>query len=533
MSSPQVDIPELKRRVPHAEAAAGSNADFLPSLGDDDSHLPDATLEDLERLWFRPFPGRTIRDVIEEIEATLVAVDLRIERQLNAILHHPKFQALEAGWRGVQYLVDQLPIPEDIDQRNHPPVRILIFSATWTDWDEDLVGAVDFDTSCLFRKVYTENYGMAGGEPIGLLIGNYELEPNDANCRVLSKISEVAAAAFCPFVTGVSPRFWGVHSFNDLRFPERVKVSDITPRGISEAIWNSLRNAEDSRFLGLAVPRVVLRGPHDYQSYRSSDGRKQLLRFREDISPPDLSGILWGTAAWALGEVVIREFLRTGWFGEMTGVEPAVLDEMTPSDNVHGRGLVVGLPTLSYGSDRPGLQPKPSTDLFLTEHIEGLFVEQGFLPLTRCPGGPYSAFYSAPSLQRAKTYDRQRATANAALSTTLDAMLCVSRFAHYLKGYAREWLGRTTSPEALQREIHEWLVGHVGVNIPPDADWETRRKYPLTAVSVEVVDEPGSYGAYKCQLNLCPRLSPDGMIANIRLMTEFVRDGAEGAPLTV
>ena len=482
--------------------------------------------------WFRVVPGRrTVRNVIEEIERCLVELDNCVERQLNAIIHHPKYQQMEAAWRGLEYLVSQTPVPEGRQELNSPPVRILIYSVTWDDLADDLTGAIEFDSSYLFRRVYTEHYGQAGGQPIGLLIGNYELEPNQTTCDVLEAISSVAAAAFCPFVTGVSPEFWGVSSFAELQHPDLIRLASHPPR-IPQAAWDALRRREDTRFIGLAVPRVLLRRPYGNQSYGwVKSGHMSLLRFKEDSAAPDCSGLLWGTAAWTFGEVAIREYIQSRWFGEMLAVEALPGETSYADPEMLPHGMVVGLAQTSFSSDRESLQPKPSSDLFIDESLEQLFIELGFLALSRCPGGPFSAFYSAPSLQISKVYDRQQATENAKLSASLDAMLCVSRFAHYLKLIGRNWLGSLTSAEEIEESLHNWLMEYVSNDSAADADPERRAESPLTDASVKVAADPGKHGAFKCQIHLRPRLTPDGLVASIRLTTDLISPDAASSQL--
>jgi type VI secretion system ImpC/EvpB family protein len=193
-------------------------------------------------------------------------------------------------------------------------------------------------------------------------------------------------------------------------------------------------------------------------------------------------------------------------------------------------GIVVGLAQTSFLSDPEGLQPKPSTDLFIDESQEQLLVDQGFLALSRCPGGPFSAFYAAPSLQVSKIFDRRQATENAKLSSTLDAMLCVSRFAHYLKVLGRSWLGTFASADDIERTVHNWLMQHVG-NSSSDISAENRAIWPLTEAAVKVVEDPGATGAFKCQIHLRPRLNPDGLVTSIRLMTDLVSPNSESSEL--
>ena len=514
------------------QAFSGSLADSVhESLRVGTLNNQNRSLDDILKFWFCSDPGRTLEQLIEEIERCLVEIDQLIEAQLNAILHHPRFQKLEGTWRGVAYLLEQTPIPERKQDWAKVPVRILLYHITWDELTDDVTESIEFDRSHLFRNVYTENYGMAGGEPIGLLIGDYELEPNQTTCEVLTAVSGVAAAAFCPFITGVSARFWGVDSFTELQYTDLVRMVTHPPR-IAPVTWEQFRRHEDSRFIGLAIPRILLRRPYHNQQYNwLRPGQTDLLRFEEETGSPDLTGYVWGSAAWAFGEVAIREFLHTRWFGEMLAVEVLPRERGRSQPELIPHGMVVGLPELSFSSYPDGLQPKPSTDLYIDETLEQLFIEQGFLTLARCPGGPFSAFYAAPSVQISRVYDRKQATENAKLSATLDAMLCVSRFAHYLKHLGRNWLGTSASADEIEVRLHNWLMEYVSADTSIETSREARAERPLTDAAVKVVAHPGKHGAFKCQIHLRPRLTPDGLVASIRLMTEFVSPDAAASEI--
>lgn len=480
-----------------------------------------STLKQLSDIGLRPEPGQNLRAYVESIERCLAEIDRRVARQLNAVIHNSRFKKLESAWCGVRYLVNQTPIPPAGQHPGLAPVRILMFQMSISELVHDLTDDLEVDRTALFQKLYTNHYGMPGGQPIGLLIGDYEFEPTNTSCQVLAAVGQIAAAAFCPFIAGASPKFWRVDSFAELQYADLIEHGTI-PERLAVA-WNNLRLREESRFVGLTTPRILMRKPYGYQSYDGLITReKRLLRFQEECEAPDLSGMLWGVAAWAFAEVAIREFLQTRWFGEMMAVENINRQGSRSSSEFLPHGIVVSLPELCFQSDRAGLQPKQGADLVVDEIAEEIFIKQGFLALASCPGGPYSAFFSAPSIQLYQIFDRAGATSNAKLSATLDAMLCVSRFAHYVKKIESDWLGSYASAEELEGSLQNWVSAFVSSDAGADSSADRRAEFPLTGAAVKVVAIPGKEGAFKCQMLLRPRMTPDGLVASIRLTTEFV-----------
>lgn len=448
--------------------------------------------------WFgqRLFPSK--RELLTELNRHIGLLDDWLNRQLNAILHHASFQQLEASWRGLSYLTEKAWREDD---RDRPSVKIKVLNVSRKELQRDLENALEFDQSDTFRKVYEQEYGAAGGEPFGVLLGDYEFRAHSGDYDMLDSMSQVAAAAFCPFITNASPQLFGLDDFAEM---ERHLDHEKTFAGLEYLRWQSIRQKEDARFLGLMLPRVLMRLPHADGTQRA-DG----FRFYEEVTGPDRSRYLWGGAAYAFGANLIRAFAETGWLAEIHGVHR----------DLDGGGLVTDLPVHCFATDRTGIAPRSSTNVVITDELEKRLAELGFISLCDCHDTPYSAFYSTPSLQLPKKYDRALATTNARVSATIHSMLCVSRFAHYLKVISRDRIGGATDPDDLEDFLQRWLADYV----TPDADAsrDVRARRPLREAQVQVTAMRGQAGAFEAVVHLLPHHEIEGISTGIRLVARL------------
>ncbi|MCE9533640.1 MAG: type VI secretion system contractile sheath large subunit [Planctomycetes bacterium] len=426
----------------------------------------------------------------------IAQLDGLLGKQLNAVLHHAAFQKLESAWRGLAYLVEQVP--------EGAPAKVRILNASWQDLVRDQERALEFDQSHLFRKVYTEEFGTPGGEPFSLLIGNYDVthrpypnHPTD-DPSALRGIMQVAAASFAPFVTGVDPRLLELEAFTQLEQPFDLSPTFEQPDYIK---WRALRETEDSRFLGLVIPRVLYRAPHG-----DGAGHTHHFPFREETSRRDQ--FLWGNGSFALAAVVIRTFSESGWPANIRGVKPGQISG----------GVVAGLPALGFHTGR-GDSPRAVTDIQLTDVQEKALSELGFISICHCPETGQAAFYTTPSVQKPKQYDDAVANANARLSAMMQYMLCVSRFAHYLKVMIRDRVGSFVSPSDCEDSLKKWLQNYVVSN--DSATEEMKARYPLREGRVQVRENPGSPGKYLCNVYLRPHFQLDQLSAGIKLTTQL------------
>jgi type VI secretion system ImpC/EvpB family protein len=482
--------------------AQGSPAPAPAATGRLDRFLRETDVAESLREWFGAIPPAWCTDLRGKLTRALnrdvARVDELLNAQLNAVLHHPAFQKLEASWRGLQYLVDQ--VPEGAN------VKVRVLSATWKELVRDQERALEFDQSQLFRKVYNDEFGMPGGEPFGLLVGDYELthraypdHPTD-DLQALRGISGVAAAAFSPFVTGIDSRFLELDSFTDLEIPLDLERTFAQTDYVK---WRSFRETEDARFTGLLLPRVLYRRP-----YGDDPGGGHGFAFVENTADPARRGYLWGNPCYCFAAVAARSFAQSSWLADVRGARP---------DATNG-GRVVGLPSVGYGTGRAETS-RSVADAHLTETREKELSDLGFVPLCHMPGVPEAAFYSTPSAQKPKTYDTDGASANARLSAMLHYMLCVSRFAHYLKVIMRDRVGAFTSPADVERLLASWLSNYVASN--DDASAETKARYPLREGKVQVWEVTGKPGTYQCSVFLRPHFQLDQLSAGIRLTTQL------------
>jgi type VI secretion system ImpC/EvpB family protein len=461
--------------------------------------LDSRTVGQALRAWFGTgrFPDKD--QLVLRLNRDVGHLDDLLNGQVNAILHHPAFQQLEASWRGLWYLADQT------DHATNVKIRVL--NVSWKELSRDLERAIEFDQSQMFRKVYNDEFGMPGGEPFGLLLGDYSVRhrpgpghPTD-DLATLTAASHVAAAAFAPFVAGADPGMLGLEEFSDL---ESVLNLPRTMDQLEYVKWKAFRDSEDSRFVGLALPRVLARLPYTDESSRV-DG----FCFREDVRGPDRSKYCWGTPVYAFAAVVVRAFVEAGWLADIRGVVPGEL----------GGGLVTDLPLPSQETDTAGLIPKSSTDALITDFQEKELGELGFIPLCPCPGTEFSAFYGSQSVQKPRIYDELSATVNARLSAMLQYILCVSRFAHYIKVIGRDKIGSLATPDECQRYLETWLRQYVTGGEDLSADVKAR--YPLREARVQVREHPSKPGTYVSIIHLRPHYQLDELIAGIRLVTEL------------
>jgi type VI secretion system protein ImpD len=365
----------------------------------------------------------------------------------------------------------------------------------------------------LFKKVYSEEFDMPGGEPFGLLIGDYQvrhrpsLEHPVDDVAVLRGISQVAAAAFAPFVASAHPALFGLDSFRELGLPIDLQA---VFRQLEYLPWRSFRESEDARFVGLTLPRILLRTP-----YEDDGSRVDGFHFHEDVEGSDNSRYLWGNAAYAFAAVAIQAFDSHGWLADIRGVR------QDPTDHhlIAGGGLVSGLPVHSFSTDRSGLIPKYSTAVLITAEREKELEELGFISLCHCWDTEWSAFYSNASVQAPKQYDTVAATVNARLSAMLQYTLCVARFAHYLKLLGRAKTGSFTRAEELQNYLQTWLQQYTTAR--DSASYTDKARYPLREARVQVSEHPGKPGCYLCVAHLRPHFQLEQLIAAIKLETEI------------
>ncbi len=460
----------------------------------------EAAALDVKRAAWRPgIPGEpSLRDIAEDrAELMIAAIDAAISRQVDAIIHAPAFQQLEASWRGLSVLL------KTVAQTRQ--VRLRILDLTWGDICRDAEQAVEFDQSHLFRLIYNDEIGTPGGQPFGLVIADFAVmhrpaagHPTD-DITALQSLSAIGAAAFCPIVLAASPKLLGLESFAELVGLDVVDAFD----GLPFARWRTLRSHIDTRFLGLVMPRVLLRCAYQPDSRRRIDG----LRYAEDIGV-DGEGLLWGNAAYVFAIAVIRRFDQSGWFADLRGA---------PQDRIGG-GLVTEVAPYVFGTDAHGIAAQPPIELRLSNVQEQQLADLGLVPLTAAPYSTALLLNTNASLHAPPRYDRVEATWNARISAMLQYVLCVSRFAHYLMIQMRDRVGGQVGPTDVERQLSQWLSAYcLGSDGASD---EMRARFPLRDAAVEVREVAGRPGALACTVRLQPHFQLDSIATSFRLVTD-------------
>ncbi|MGH7573680.1 MAG: type VI secretion system contractile sheath large subunit [Longimicrobiales bacterium] len=428
-------------------------------------------------------------DTESMLNARIAEIDRLLSRQLSEVMHHPEFQRLEGTWRGLKYLLN--------NTETSTMLKIKVLNVKKNDLLKDLQKAPEFDQSALFKKVYEEEFGVFGGDPFGALIGDYEFGRSGQDIELLEKVSQVAAGAHAPFLTSASPGMFNLETFTQLDAPrDLAKIFDNT----LYAKWKAFRDSEDSRYVGLTAPRMLLREP-----YGKATVPVEAFDFEEGVDGAEHSKYLWGNSAWALGARVTNAFARYGWCATIRGVESG--------------GLVEGLPVHNFRTDAGDVVMKCPTETPITDRREKELADLGFVPLVHCKGTPSAAFFSVQSAQKPKVYDKDAATANARISAQLPYMFAVSRFAHYLKAIMRDKIGGFTSRSEVERFLNNWINNYTIAN--DDAGFELKARHPLKEARIDVMEIPGKPGAYRAVSFLRPHFQLDELNVSLRLVADL------------
>jgi type VI secretion system protein ImpC len=428
------------------------------------------------------------RDSEAMINSRIAQIDHLISLQLNEVLHHPSFQKLEASWRGLKYLLSHSETGENM--------KIKVFNCSKKELLRDLQRASEFDQSAMFKKVYEEEFGVFGGHPFGALIGDYEFGKSPEDVELLEKVSQVASAAHAPFLTAANSSLFNLDGYSELSAPrDLAKIFDTT----EYAKWKSFRASEDSRYIALTLPHILMRDPYG-KTTRPVDE----FDYEEAVDGTDHSKYLWGNAAWALGARITESFARYNWCATIRGVE--------------GGGKVEGLTVHNFTTDEGDIAMKCPTETAITDRREKELADLGFVPLVHCKNTDYAAFFSVQSAQRAKKYDTDSATANARLATNLSYILAISRFAHYLKSMMRDKIGSFMSRQECESFLNRWIMGYV---IDSSAPAEAKASHPLSEARVDVLEVPGKPGAYRAVAFLKPHFQLDELSVSMRLVADL------------
>jgi len=429
------------------------------------------------------------RDAEASIQARIAQIDRLISIQLNEVLHYPAFQKLEGTWRGIKYLIDQ--------SETNDMLKIKVLNASKRELLKDLQRAPEFDQSALFKKVYEEEFGIFGGAPFAALLGDYEFGRGPEDIELLERVSQVASAAHAPFMTAASSDLLNLSSYTQLGAPRDIgKIFDST----EYAKWKSFRQSEDSRYVALTLPHILMRLP-----YGKDTKQIDAFDYEESVDGSDHSKYLWGNAAYGLAARLTNSFAKYGWCAAIRGVE--------------GGGLVEGLPAHTFRTDEGDVALKCPTEVAITDRREKELADQGLVPLVHCKGTDYAAFFSVQTANKPKLYDKEAANANARLSSQLPYILAMSRFAHYLKAMMRDKIGSFMTRQDCEKFLNQWICNYVVSD--DNASQAAKASHPLREAAIQVTEIPGKPGAYRAVAFLKPHFQLDELSVSLRLVADL------------
>jgi len=430
----------------------------------------------------------------------IAKLDEQISSQLAVIMHHEKFKQMEGSWRGLHYLVKNSEIGEGL--------KIRMLNVTKKELSKDLSSAVDFDQSQLFKKVYEEEFGHAGGQPYGTLVGDYYFGKGPEDVELLRNISSVAAAGFTPFISATNSDMFGMDDFTELSTPMDLKQKFDTAEYTG---WKSFRKSEDSRFVTLTMPRVLARLPYGKETKQIEAFDYEEGKFDEAGNPKqmDHEDYCWMNASYALAGRMTAAFAENGWCTAIRGAE--------------GGGKVENLPTHTFQTDDGDIDAQCPTEIGITDRREKELSDMGFLPLCHYKDTDYSVFFGAQTTQEPKKYDDPDATANAAISARLPYIMATSRFAHYLKVMARDRIGSFMEAEDCEAWLNRWINTYVDAT--EGAGQKARAQYPLREAKVMVKEVPGAPGSYSAVAYMRPWLQFEELTTSMRLVAKIPGGG--------
>jgi type VI secretion system protein ImpC len=434
--------------------------------------------------------GMTVSaDTVTSIKSRIAAIDELLSAQLNELMHAPEFQAIEASWRGLHYLVQNTETGSSL--------KIRLLNVTKKEITTDLEKATEFDQSVLFKQIYEEEYGTFGGNPFSVLIGDFEWGRHPQDVGTLEKLSNVAAAAHAPFISAASPKLFDFSSFTEIGGPRDLA------KGFESAEltkWRSFRESEDSRYVALVLPHILLRLP-----YGPDTVPVEGFNFVENVDGKDHSKYLWGNAAYALGQRITDAFSKYKWCAAVRGVE--------------GGGMVEGLPTHTFKTDMGDVVMKCPTEVAITDRREKELNDLGFITLCHCKGTDYAAFFGGQTTNKPKVYNTNEANANSRISAMLPYVMAASRFAHYLKVIMRDKLGSFAGRENISGFLNNWISDYVLLN--DNAPQAIKAAYPLREARVDVMEVPGKPGVYRAVVFLKPHFQLEELSVSIRLVASL------------
>lgn len=439
------------------------------------------------------------KDAVITINALIAEIDEKLTEQINEIIHNAEFQALEGSWRGLAHLVNNTEVDETLK------IRVMHITKKEIAKTFRRFPGVAWDQSPLFKKVYEEEYGQLGGEPYGCLVGDYHFDQSPQDVQILSGMAQIAAAAHAPFISGVSPSVLQMDTWNELTNPRDLTKLTSTPE---YAAWNSLRESEDSKYLGLTMPRFLARVP-----YGSKTDPVEEFDFEEETEAGDSSRYCWSNSAYAMATNITGAFKEYGWCTRIRGVESG--------------GAVEGLPCHTFPTDDGGVDLKCPTEIAISDRREAELAKIGFMPLIHRKNTDFAAFIGAQSLNKPFEYEDPDATANARLAARLPYMFACCRFAHYLKCIVRDKIGSFKERDDMEIWLHNWIQQYVDGD-PANSSEDAKARKPLAAAEVVVEEVEDNPGYYTSRFYLRPHYQLEGLTVSLRLVSKLPSAKAGG-----
>jgi type VI secretion system protein ImpC len=431
-------------------------------------------------------------DAIKSIEGIIAELDKRLSEQINLIIHHDDFQRLEGAWRGLHHLVNNTETDENLK------IRVMNISKKELHKTLKKFKGTAWDQSPLFKKVYEEEYGQFGGAPYGCLVGDYYFDHSPPDVEILSEMAKISAAAHSPFITGASASTFQMDSFQELANPRDLTKIFQTPE---YAGWRSLRESDDARYIGMAMPRFLARVP-----YGAATNPVDEFEFEEDVEGPQHDRYCWSNAAYAMAVNINESFKFYGWCSRIRGIESG--------------GAVTGLPVHTFPTDDGGVDMKCPTEIAISDRREAELAKNGFMPLIHKKNSDFAAFIGAQSLHKPAEYDDPDATANANLGARLPYLFATCRFAHYLKCIVRDKIGSFKERSDMEAWLNSWIANYIEPN-PATATEEDKARRPLAAAEVIVEEIEGNPGYYSSKIFLRPHYQLEGLTVSLRLVSKL------------
>ena len=428
------------------------------------------------------------------VDRMIAEIDAKISAQMDEILHNEKFQALESRWRGLYMLVERTDFRQNIEME--------IINVSKEELLEDFEECLDITQSGLYKHVYTSGYGQFGGGPVGTIIADYQLSPSNMDMKFLSKVASISAMSHAPFISSAGPKFFGLESFEGL--PDLKDMQDVMSSP-QFAAWRGFRENEDSRYVGLTLPRFLLRAPYDPE-----DNPISKFVYKEDVSESH-EDYLWGNTVYAFASRLTDSFANYRWCTNIIG----------PNSG----GAVKDLPVHTFES-MGDLEMKIPTEVLVSDRREYELSEQGFIPLTMRKGSNNAAFFAANSAQMPKIFantpEGKDAELNYKLGTQLPYLFAITRMSHYIKILQREHIGSWRERSDLERELNKWIKQYIADQENPSA--EIRSQRPFKSAQILVEDVAGEPGWYRVKMSLRPHFKYMGASFELSLVGKLDKD---------